>query len=259
MHDPKFLTPRSYPNLVQLPLATPLQLKLLVISTILHKRRQPFLQIFDSQILTSPLALPLRTAGLGLGWDQNVTNNLEDAVLGDAILHLDARKAVDLDLGEGAKAADIDGEVAVIEQGWEIKVKTGSCGCFLFLTSPLLHGEFVVLGLCVVVVCVRVEGMVEDDVVLEQCLEVLFAVFAEEESVDLGAEFLEGEVVRCEDSAADVGSGVQVVKKASLGKAKRECAEIAGKERKDDGDWRWWEEDMIHSVLITSSQQLQVQ
>jgi hypothetical protein len=86
--------------------------------------------------------------------------------------------------------------------------------------------------------------------VLEQCLEVLLAVAAEQEGVYALAEFLEGEVAWGEERAALVGvlGVVQLVEEAGLAEAEFKCAELAGKQVDDRCDvWRW-DEDGVDAV-----------
>ena len=98
------------------------------------------------------------------------------------------------------------------------------------------------------VVGVGVEGVVGDKVVLEQSLEVLLAVLAEEEGVDARAKLLESEVGRGEESAALVVGGVNHIEKASLAEAELEGGELAGKKIDDGGDiWRW-QDDGVNTV-----------
>ena len=70
--------------------------------------------------------------------------------------------------------------------------------------------------------------MVED-----QSLEVLSAVLAEEESVDLRTKLLEGKVGRGEQGTAGMVGAVVGVKKASLAESQLESRELRGKEVND--------------------------
>ena len=48
---------------------------------------------------------------------------------------------------------------------------------------------------------VRVESLVGNNVVLEQCLQIFLTVLAEEEAIDSWTKLLESEVVRCKQCA----------------------------------------------------------
>ena len=98
------------------------------------------------------------------------------------------------------------------------------------------------------VVRVRVERLVRDDVVLEQSLEVLFAVLGEEEGVDAWAEFLEGEVGRREEGAAGCGRVGEVLDQACLAESEEQGAEVAGEEFEDLEGLRRWNQDAVYAV-----------
>lgn len=64
--------------------------------------------------------------------------------------------------------------------------------------------------------------------VLQQSFEVLFSVLGEQESVDLGTEFLECEVGGCEEGAAGVRRVFDGGKEASFLEAELQGAEFSG-------------------------------
>ena len=64
--------------------------------------------------------------------------------------------------------------------------------------------------------------------VLQQGFEVLFSVLGEQESIDLGTEFLECEVGGCEEGAASVRRVFDGVKEAGFLKANLKGAEFSG-------------------------------
>ncbi len=98
------------------------------------------------------------------------------------------------------------------------------------------------------VVSVRVKGVVVDDVILEQRLQVLEAVLGEQEGIDLGSELLKGVVAWCEECTSGVVSGVQLIEETGLQKAELECAEVLWHEVDGlDGGW-WWEERRVETV-----------
>lgn len=85
--------------------------------------------------------------------------------------------------------------------------------------------------------------MVED-----QSLEVLAAILAEQEAVNLGAKLLEGEVGRSKQSTAGVVGAVVGVKETSLAKSQLESGELRRQEVDDlEGSWRR-NEKVVNSV-----------
>ena len=49
--------------------------------------------------------------------DQHIADNLDDSILGNAIFNSDLGKAVDFDADQSTKAANIDAEYFVIQDG----------------------------------------------------------------------------------------------------------------------------------------------
>ena len=96
---------------------------------------------------------------------------------------------------------------------------------------------------------IGVEGVIANNVVLEQSGEVFLAVLAEKEGIDPWAEALKGEVGRCEKGATDVGGGfIEVIYEARLDETELEGAELAGEEGNNVSGYRGWEENAIKSV-----------
>ena len=78
------------------------------------------------------------------------------------------------------------------------------------------------------VVCVRVQGLVRNRVVLEQSLEILLSVVAEEEAVDAGAKSLESAIRRSKEGGSGVSSGVvEGFQEARLDQSELEGAELS--------------------------------
>lgn len=193
------------------------------------KGLQALLQVLFRQLLaTVHLQLPVQL----LRRDDDAANDVDDAILDSAIGHTDALEAVDTDIDQAAEASNVDGEIAVLEQCRQIDVELA-----LGDVADLSVGAAARL-----VVGVRVERLVGDDVVLEQGLEVFLAVLAEEEGVDLRAEALEGEVGGSEDGAAEVVRGVvDHGVEAGLDEAELERAELGGEEADELGSFGGWD------------------
>ena len=85
---------------------------------IIDKRLQPLHKLLLGQLLALPHLV--RVLADLLGWDEHVADDLDDAVLGDAVGEGHVAEAVDLDVDQAAVAADVDGEVAVVEGGGEV-------------------------------------------------------------------------------------------------------------------------------------------
>ena len=85
--------------------------------------------------------------------------------------------------------------------------------------------------------------MVED-----QSLEILAPVLAEQESIDLGAELLEGEVGRSKQSTAGVIGAVVSVKETSLAKSQLKGGELGRQEINDLEGSRRRNEEIVNSV-----------
>jgi len=78
------------------------------------------------------------------------------------------------------------------------------------------------------------------DVVLQQRLEVLAAVLAEEEGVDPRAELLKRKVGGREEGTTVVGGAVEFREEAGLTEAEQEGGEILGSEVEDsESGWGW--------------------
>jgi len=105
-------------------------------------------------------------------------------------------------------------------------------------------GNTILLNICGLglVEGIGVQRLIGNDVVLQECLEILLTILAEEETVDSSTELLEREVGWCKDCPAEMGRGVvDGFKKASLRETEFEGAEFAWKKLNDVG--RFWGRD----------------
>jgi hypothetical protein len=144
------------------------------------KWRKTLFELLHAELL----ALPHDLLAIGaLGGDQNIGNDLNDAVACDTIVDSNTREGVDADLYKWSPTCDIDGEVLVVEHSGKVVV---------VVTRAIGGLVFVVVLLAGVVESISVQRLVDDNVVLQQSLEVLLAVGAEEEGIDPWSQFLEG-------------------------------------------------------------------
>ena len=104
---------------------------------------------------------------------------------------------------------------------------------------------------------IGVQRLIGDDVVLQQRLEILLAVRAEQERIDPGPEFQEGEIRGREEGAADViRSVVQARYETGFGETELEGAEFAGEKADDVDDFRRWDQDAVDAVDDAVSSEL---
>ena len=82
-----------------------------------HKGFEPLLEVFLTQLLTLPLLLDSVNA---LWWNQDVADDLNDAIGCDSVFNGHICKAVDLDADKTTKASDVDAQRLVFEQGREV-------------------------------------------------------------------------------------------------------------------------------------------
>lgn len=104
------------------------------------------------------------------------------------------------------------------------------------------------LALMLRIESIAVESGVRDDVILQQPLEVLLTILAEQEGVDLGPQLLEGEVVGCEEGASRLGGVLKVVEEASLVETKFKGAELVRKKLDDFERLRWRQDDGVDTM-----------
>ena len=197
---------------------------------------EPLHEILDLELLTHPQRA--RTTRDLLRRDEHIADDLDHTVPRDTILDGNATEPVDLDADETTVASDVDAETAVLEQSRKIDVEVALGNTFLGLAVSAVVG-------------VRVEGVVRDKVVLEQSLQVLLAVLAEEEGIDARAKLLESEVGGSEESATLVVGGVDQIEETSLAETKLKGGELARKEINDGGNARRWQDERVNAVNDT--------
>lgn len=196
---------------------------------LLNNRLQSLLQLLDSHILpVDSLSLSLSQL---LRRDQDITYNVQDTVLSNAVTHHDVRESVNSDVDETAVAGNVDVQLFAFEHSRQAYLEEAlgdarpaarSTGTVVLTTvhhathAVAVALEKFLLAITGLVVSVGVESVaLADDVVEEESLEVLLAVRAEEEGVDARSELLEGEVAGGEEGAAGVGA-VELVEEAGL-------------------------------------------
>lgn len=150
------------------------------LDVLVSKWRKTLLELLHAELL----ALPHDLLAIGaLGRDQNIRDDLNDAVACDTIVDGNTRESVDADLYEWTPPCDIDGEVLVVEHSGKVVV---------VVTRAIRSLVLIVVLLASIVESISVQSLVDDNVVLQQSLEVLLAVGAEEEGIDPGSQLLEG-------------------------------------------------------------------
>lgn len=80
-------------------------------------------ELLDAHVCGVVDNLNTPSAGQLLWRDQDVTNDVDDAVASDAVADVDARKAVDLDLNQAAVAGHVDTQIATVEEGGQVGVE----------------------------------------------------------------------------------------------------------------------------------------
>lgn len=204
--------------------------KLLGLSLRIDERREPLLELIDAHGLTLPETLRFGS----LGRDQHAAHNVDNAILGNAVLSGHTGEAIDLDLSEGTMRSNIDAQGLVLKESRQINMEV-TLAVFLII-------RWTVVG-------IRVESLIRNDVVLQESLEILLAIGAEEESVDARTELLEGPVGWREESTAGsmVGS-VEGIQKTCLSKTERKSRELARQKADNVDGLRRREKDSVNSV-----------
>jgi len=181
------------------------------------------------------MPLLLRSFNL-LWWDKYIVDDLDDPIRGDAIFDYDGGETINLNANEPTVAPNINAERAVFEQCRQINLIPESVTRsvrkrlnYAYMEIAFRNtGLFSVVSL---VVGIRVESLVGHNVILQQGLQILLSVTAEQEAVDSWTKLLEGEIRRCKHGATNVvGSIVHRRNQVGLGQRKFEGAELAGKE-----------------------------
>lgn len=212
----------------------PLQLHVLV-----DVRSKALLEVLYIKLLAFPKDL-LATGSI-LGWDKDVRDNLDHTITGNAIVNGDAGEAVNSDRDKRSVTGDVNSKVLVGKDGRKVIVVVWRASI-----------ERLVLA-SVVVESIGVQSLVDDDVILEESLEVLLAVLAEQEGIDAWAKLLESEVGRSEECTALmwVIGAVDFVPKSSLAESKFKGAELTGKQIDDGSDVGWRDKDGVDPVNNT--------
>ncbi len=156
---------------------------------------KPLHQIFDRQILS----LVRSTVWVPRG-DEHASGNLDNTILCNAVLDGDIIVAVDTYVNQSTPAGDIDAQAVVLKQGRELDVEDALRDC-VFANIILLWA----------VESIGVQGLLDDDVVLEQGCEVLLTASGEQEGVDARAELLPCPVGGSEEGGTSVLMTVIVV------------------------------------------------
>lgn len=152
----------------------------LQLDVLVNERRKTPLELLHAELL----ALPHDLLAIGaLGRDQDIRNDLDDAVACDTIVDSNTREGVDADLYEWTPPCDIDGEVLVVKYSGKVVVVVTRAIGGLVLAVVLLAG---------VVEGISVQRLIDDNVVFQQSFEVLLAVGAEEEGIDPWSQLLKG-------------------------------------------------------------------
>lgn len=144
------------------------------------KWRKTLFELLHAELL----ALPHDLLAIGaLGRNQNIRNDLDDAVACDTIVDSNTRESVDADLYKWTPPCNIDGEILVVEHSGKVVV---------VVTRAIGGLVLIVVLLASIVESISVQRLVDDNVVLQQSLEVLLAVGAEEEGINPRSQLLEG-------------------------------------------------------------------
>jgi len=158
------------------------------------------------------MPLLLRSFNL-LRWDQYIIDDLNDPIRGDAIFNYDGGETIDLDADETTVASNINAERAVLEQCRQIDLVPGSVmrSIRMRLNDAYMEvalGDTSLFSIISLVVGIGVESLIGDNMVLQQGLQILLSVTAEQEAIDSWAKLLEGEIRRRKHGATNVVGGI---------------------------------------------------
>jgi len=124
--------------------------------------------------------------------DRNSVDNLDNTILAHAVGHNHAGKAIHLDRGKAKNAGNINADVRITKQGWQIKG----------LVRQWFNLGFLVLVVSLIVECISVQCGVGHNVVLENGLEILATLASvEQKGVGSWAQPTKGSVGGDEDGA----------------------------------------------------------
>lgn len=162
------------------------------------KRFESFLQVFLAELLALPLLL--RSFDF-LWWDQHIVDDLDDSIRSDTIFNYDGGKTVDLDADEPTVASNINAKRAVFQQCRQINlilesVLRSSQKRLKDAYMEVALGDSGLFGVVSLVIGVRVESLVCDNMILEQGLQILLSITTEQEAIDSWAKLLKGEIRR---------------------------------------------------------------
>lgn len=87
-------------------------------------------------------------------WDQDATRKVNDTILCNGVLNLDRDISVELHTNDASPPSDVDGNVLVTKQRGDIQV--------VMSTADIVTS----LGIRLGVICIRVDDLVGDNVVL---------------------------------------------------------------------------------------------
>lgn len=187
------------------------------------------------QVLDTKLFTLIGKTTWCLGWNQYTANDMDNTIFRNAILDGYAAKPINLHSDQPGESANINTQTLVLKQSWQINMEVSLRKVFLV---DLAHDVgFSALGF---IKGIGVEGLVSNYMVLEKSFEVFLAVRAEEESVDFGAEALEGGIGGSEEGAAFVGRRFYGCGETGFKKGKLQSTEFAREKLNNLEGRGWW-------------------
>lgn len=172
----------------------------------LDERRKPLDQILFRQFL----ALPMLFHAIDfLRRNDDIADDLDDSIPGNAIFNDDLCESVDFDVDISTVASDVHAQIFVGKESREIKLQDDSeqrisnIGCYnTHVEDPLWN---VLLSYLIgFVIGVGVKGVIGDDVVQQKSFKVFLSITAEQKRIGLRTQQLECKVRRREEGASDV-------------------------------------------------------
>lgn len=163
-----------------------------------------------------------------LRWNNDMVWDVQNTILTHTISHMNVVVAINADVAETVKVGNVDGEGLALEQGLKVKVDW----THIVVSLPVV----VFVGCLLIdvrVVFVGVEGLVGNDVVLQQHLKALQAALGEEEGVDWDWEAGPGTVVWREESETLVREVRELLIKAGLKKGQFQSGELGWHDREN--------------------------
>ena len=178
-----------------------------------------------------------------LRWNNDMAWDVQNTILTHTISHMDVIVTINADVAETVEVGDVDGERLALEQGLKIKVDWTH-----IVVSIAMVVSVGCLRVDVWVVFVRVEGLVSNDVVLQQHLKVLQAALGEEEGVDWDWEAGPGTVIWREEGETLVWEVRELLIKAGLKKSQFQSGKLGWHDRENLDGWWWWNQDCVETV-----------